>query len=304
MSRNGGSGNRVRKLARFLSKPLQARQAPTPRPRASSLPFISGDTFRAVSEVILEEGGITLQRGLSTGVIFADAPSSIREDFLQRLDHARRCLDDEDRATLIIHNGDTVPTATGFAKIAEMVPRVYSKNVLDGIPGVTPIPIGLENVALNHNGKLHYYLDAIQNPTPIEQRTRQVLSSFHVSTNPQQRGETRAILRGSRHGHEDTFSKSLDYRLAVRHAKFVISPPGNGMDCHRTWEAIYLGAVPVVLRSHLAKSLWDGNRILAVESYKHFVQLSDGELDDLYREITRRKSMVAWGHYWFDRILQ
>ena len=28
--------------------------------------------------------------------------------------------------------------------------------------------------------------------------------------------------------------------------KFVISPRGNGVDCHRTWEALYLRTIPIV----------------------------------------------------------
>jgi len=28
--------------------------------------------------------------------------------------------------------------------------------------------------------------------------------------------------------------------------KFAISPRGNGIDCHRTWEALYLKTVPIV----------------------------------------------------------
>ena len=31
--------------------------------------------------------------------------------------------------------------------------------------------------------------------------------------------------------------------------KFVISPRGNGVDCHRTWEALYLRTIPIVERS-------------------------------------------------------
>ena len=31
--------------------------------------------------------------------------------------------------------------------------------------------------------------------------------------------------------------------------KFVISPRGNGVDCHRTWEALYLRTIPIVKRS-------------------------------------------------------
>ena len=31
--------------------------------------------------------------------------------------------------------------------------------------------------------------------------------------------------------------------------KFVISPRGNGVDCHRTWEALYLRTIPIVKKS-------------------------------------------------------
>jgi hypothetical protein len=34
---------------------------------------------------------------------------------------------------------------------------------------------------------------------------------------------------------------------------FVISPEGAGMDCHRTWEALLLGSIPVLKRSPLTK---------------------------------------------------
>jgi hypothetical protein len=34
---------------------------------------------------------------------------------------------------------------------------------------------------------------------------------------------------------------------------FVISPEGAGMDCHRTWEALLLGCIPVVKRSLFTK---------------------------------------------------
>ena len=30
---------------------------------------------------------------------------------------------------------------------------------------------------------------------------------------------------------------------------FVLSPHGNGLDCHRTWEALCLGCIPIVKTS-------------------------------------------------------
>jgi hypothetical protein len=32
---------------------------------------------------------------------------------------------------------------------------------------------------------------------------------------------------------------------------FVLSPQGNGLDCHRTWEALCLGCIPIVKTSGL-----------------------------------------------------
>lgn len=33
--------------------------------------------------------------------------------------------------------------------------------------------------------------------------------------------------------------------------KFIVSPHGNGLDCHRTWEALALGSIPIVKTSPL-----------------------------------------------------
>lgn len=37
-----------------------------------------------------------------------------------------------------------------------------------------------------------------------------------------------------------------EYFTALPHYKFVISPPGNGIDCHRHYEAIIAGCIPIV----------------------------------------------------------
>ena len=44
----------------------------------------------------------------------------------------------------------------------------------------------------------------------------------------------------------DEVHRSESWRRHGRYA-FVISPPGHGMDCHRTWEALALGCIPITL---------------------------------------------------------
>ena len=47
---------------------------------------------------------------------------------------------------------------------------------------------------------------------------------------------------------------------------FVVSPPGNGLDCHRTWEAISLGCIPIVKSSAL-NPLYRDLPVLIVNSW-------------------------------------
>jgi hypothetical protein len=47
---------------------------------------------------------------------------------------------------------------------------------------------------------------------------------------------------------------------------FVLSPHGNGLDCHRTWEALVLGCIPVVKTSSL-DVLFDDLPVLIVNNW-------------------------------------
>lgn len=48
---------------------------------------------------------------------------------------------------------------------------------------------------------------------------------------------------------------------------FVISPHGDGLDCHRTWEALCLGCIPIVKTSSIDK-LYDDLPVLIVKDWK------------------------------------
>jgi len=47
---------------------------------------------------------------------------------------------------------------------------------------------------------------------------------------------------------------------------FVVSPHGNGLDCHRTWEALNLGCIPIVKTSPL-DPLYQDLPVLIVQSW-------------------------------------
>ena len=82
---------------------------------------------------------------------------------------------------------------------------------------------------------------------------------------------------------------------------FDISPPGNGLDCHRTWESLMLGCIVIVKDSFL-NPLYEGLPIVIVKSWdeitdenlqKWHKQYGDAFTNPEYRE----KLML---NYWLD----
>jgi len=81
---------------------------------------------------------------------------------------------------------------------------------------------------------------------------------------------------------------------------FVVSPPGEGLDCHRTWEALCLGCIPIMISTPL-DTMFDGLPVLIVKSWSHVTrELLDKTLSDYAaREWCLDKLQLK---YWVDKI--
>ena len=262
----------------------------------SSFPFVSGDTFLQMAGFVFGDTGVMSRWQPNNQICFASGPVATRSDFLQR---AEQFIKRQGSQTfiLLIHNGDHIPSEAALEQLGDLFQRVYSVNVTSETSNVRALPIGLENARMNNNGRLSYYLEGLEEPRS-NNRPRLVMSSFHVSNNSSVRQPTADLFRASRFGFDGHSWKRKEYRDVLKQTCFVISPPGNGPDCHRTWEAIYMGAVPVVLKEHLGRSLWEGMPILAVDSYKDFVAMSDDTLRHIYTELTNKTAGTAFAAYW------
>jgi len=66
---------------------------------------------------------------------------------------------------------------------------------------------------------------------------------------------------------------------------FVISPEGAGMDCHRTWEALLLGCVPIVKKNALTP-LFNNLPVMVVDDWQ---DVKRDSLFEYYRSMIDRK---------------
>jgi hypothetical protein len=216
-----------------------------------SFPFLSGDSFFYSCQYYFDSGKLLrvpskhgrIQKDLSVFV----KVSKIQE-FVSFL--SLNPEDDYARHILVSHNGDDSISQESLKVLKSRFRRVYAVNLLHEDQSSVAIPIGLENKNLFTNGVPRDFmkLSSLGPKTP-EARSNLVLQAFSLHTNRAERESCSAVasMLGSR---ALSHASPFEYRRAVADSKFVLSPAGNGFDCHRTWEALYLGAIPIVRRVH------------------------------------------------------
>lgn len=57
------------------------------------------------------------------------------------------------------------------------------------------------------------------------------------------------------------------YAAQLGRSRFVLSPPGNGWDCYRTYEAIAMGAIPIVKRERPMTDVCEALPVLLVDDW-------------------------------------
>jgi len=219
----------------------------------SSEPFISGDSFKHLSDIIFEGHTFNFPSQLSllsqgAPVVFAQGwpVSAAAKELAENCNQGRNFPN----ATLIIHNCDEIPTRHQMEVLARSFKKVFSVNWLGDPEIISPLPIGLENRDKRRNGVPKDYAKAIRKGLPsFHQRDIDFLVCFSMHTNPLEREAAfnAAVQNPGCYVVTESITPK-QYRKLVLRSKYVISPPGNGPDCHRTWEAMYLGAIPIVKR--------------------------------------------------------
>ena len=72
------------------------------------------------------------------------------------------------------------------------------------------------------------------------------------------------------------------YYEALPQYKFIVSPEGNGIDCHRHYEALIAGCIPIIERNPLIEEKYKGCPILYTNDYS---EITPSYLDAKYDEM-------------------
>jgi hypothetical protein len=117
----------------------------------------------------------------------------------------------------------------------------FAQNLNIVHPKIRAIPIGIANSQFIH-GDTNLLSSVMRRNI---QRRRLVECSFNLGTAAARRSKAQDLRKVGIHNRTKALSYE-EYLISLCQSHFVPSPEGNGIDCHRTWEALYCGAYPIV----------------------------------------------------------
>tara|TARA_R110000824_G_scaffold218435_4_gene405098 strand:+ start:6195 stop:7022 length:828 start_codon:yes stop_codon:yes gene_type:complete len=168
------------------------------------------------------------------------------------------------KVVLVTCNGDWCVDEKLFQKKSECVKVWFSQNVDYKHSALFHFPIGLENDFGPSKGRYTDYQYLIGNVNSdvndCYKDKSQLYCNFNVKNNVNYR--SRALRHLGAIGLDSSHRRKsyIEYCEDISKHMFIMSPNGNGIDCHRTWESLYMGSVPVV-QSHF---MFDGYRNLPI----------------------------------------
>lgn len=251
-----------------------------------------------------------LQINLFSRIHDGDQIFFCKTDFLNLIFPAIRSLRKE--VILITGNSDYEINDNIINQAPKNIKYWFAQNANSN--NIFGVPMGLEN-SLECKISGHGYVwphahpkhDAIFH-AKVKNPSKDIYCNFSLSTNHQIRKEVLhyCALNGSMtidicEDHNQINNKKYsDYVDGILDHKMVVCPEGNGIDCHRVWETLLLGRVPIVKKSKVMNHFSD-LPILFVDKWN---EIQDRYLIQKKYELVKNNSTEKLNFkYWRDLIL-
>jgi hypothetical protein len=258
--------------------------------RPSSQPFLSGDTYKKLCTLEYNGGKLVI---LKPEIIFLSA--DYIKDFKKNLKNIKK------KFILISHHSDKLINSS-YQSIANnrYLIKWYAQNNIYKHPKITPIPIGLEDMWRYNNGIISHfkYLRKLK----IKKKPK-IIYGFKIQNNKTARLRALNTLKKLQLA-DEFIGTSKAYRKELNQYMFVASPEGNGIDCHRTWEALYLRVIPIVITKKF-HSQFKNLPVLILNKWDDLNKFNSSKLLKIYiKQVKKIKlSKYIWSNYWKKKII-
>ncbi len=204
------------------------------------------------------------------------------------------------RYILVTHNSD-YPAPREFGHILDDPKLIawFGQNVENySHPKLHPIPIGIANRYWGH-GNVDV-IKATQLACKGTAKTTLLYMSFVRWTCSYERDPLYDLMKDQSFCTNAPLVDFTLYLPALARSKFVLSPRGNGLDCHRTWETLLMGSIPIIRTSTL-DVLYEGLPVVIVRDWK---EVTEEFLNKKWEEMSAKTYNLEklYADYWLNLI--
>lgn len=196
---------------------------------------------------------------------------------------------------LVSHNGDF----PSDYDLPDNVIRWYGQNMRRHGEKYVGIPIGISNPCWGEIGRIDQLEDCRKN----NYIDNYLYFSCKIYTNEEKRKKAFNYIQDKFLTHKQITTRMgngyvprQEYLNNIRRSIFTLSPPGNGADCCRTWETLYLERTPICEYSPEMEHFKD----LPILFYKNIEEI-DESFFNVKKPIEMNLDKLKIS-YWIDRI--
>jgi len=218
------------------------------------------------------------------------------------------------KVILIIANSDYSVTEEIMSMCPSNVEHVFATNTTCYSDRVTPLPIGVEIEELTKRPGHGMINPGIFEKKPyllgeIKVKTTEILdkiySNFNTHTNP----SVRVPLKNHTLSNDIFLNKeNLTYHDFVKDVKSTIatlSPRGNGIECIRTYEVLYLNSIPIVYGDYkeykaINKKIYKNLPIVFIDDITEFKDFN--KIENKIKNVKNNSLETLDYYYWVDKI--
>ena len=254
--------------------------------------YINAATYEDICDysIILDEGKVVTNEILTKNCIIFCKTDHI--DYL--FSHIKNS---KNEYVIVTHHSDYPIDSHRFSLKPNNVKKWFAINSTIADNSIICIPLGIKThkgVFLEEQYKTSWFIDVVEELK--KNKKENILYCNWNNTNSYRNNIINKLDNNNipyKLEHNIPFEKYIEN---MSKCKYVISPPGNGIDCHRTWEALYVGCIPIVIKNKIYED-WSELPILQVNDYN---ELTNEILDNFSKKEFNYDKLYM--NYWKNKI--
>ena len=269
---------------------------------------IVGERFESLCDIIFQPGGkLPPERG--TYIVFC------KTDYIYHLFNECR-LNIVNKYIIVTHHSDYAIDLNILQSAPPNIVKWFGINIDCGDPILESIPLGSASstwIGVKDFAEVQHSSEfvLIEEDGKEKEFENLVYLDFGIHTNPKHRQEVYNYFKDKEwvtqkpcdiplHEYEKSnhFNQMEQYYRSIYNHKYVVSPLGNGLDCGRVWQSIYLGTIPIIPR-HLNIDFYSDLPILIYDDLNDITEdFLINQYDKILQNSNIEKSTMC---YWAER---